>query len=81
MHDSLPDMTVLLAAGHKKQKLRAHSDYYPNSAANNWALSFWDTADIMSESKCKNLASIELYKFWKGQEEPVCAILKLETQL
>ena len=61
-HDSLPDMTVLLEAGHKKQKLRAHSDYYPNPVANDWALSFWDTADIMAESKCKNLASRQLWE-------------------
>jgi UV DNA damage endonuclease len=62
-HDSLPDMNSLLEAGHKKQKLRAHSDWYPNQQANDWALSFLDTADIMCESKCKNLASIELYNY------------------
>ncbi len=61
-HSTMPDMTALLAAGHKKQKLRAHSDYCPNPAANEWALSFWDTADIMVEAKCKNLASIQLYE-------------------
>jgi UV DNA damage repair endonuclease len=65
-HDSLPDMDFLLNAGYKKQKLRAHSDYYPNPVANNWALSFWDTADIMAESKCKNLASIQLYEHAKS---------------
>jgi UV DNA damage repair endonuclease len=63
-HSSLPNMTLLLEAGHKKQKLRAHSDYYPNSAANDWALSFWDNFDIMSESKMKNLASIQLYEYF-----------------
>ena len=62
-HNSLPDMNRLLEAGHKKQKLRAHSDWYPNQQANDWALSFLDTADIMCESKCKNLASIELYNY------------------
>lgn len=62
-HSSLPDMTKLLEAGHKKQKLRAHSDYYPNPVANDWALSFWDDFDIMAESKMKNLASIELWKY------------------
>jgi UV DNA damage repair endonuclease len=62
-HSSLPNMSLLLEAGHKKQKLRAHSDYYPNPAANDWALSFWDNFDIMAESKMKNLASIELYKY------------------
>jgi UV DNA damage endonuclease len=62
-HDSMPDMNRLLEAGHKKQKLRAHSDWYPNRYVNDWALSFNDTADIMCESKCKNLASIELYNY------------------
>jgi UV DNA damage repair endonuclease len=63
-HNSLPNMNRLLEAGYKKAKLRAHSDYYPNSYANDWALSFLDTADIMCESKCKNLASIALYKYY-----------------
>ena len=62
-HDTLPNMDMLLEAGHKKQKLRAHSDWYPNCIANDWALSFLDYADIMCESKCKNLASIALYKY------------------
>jgi UV DNA damage endonuclease len=62
-HDTLPNMDMLLEAGHKKQKLRAHSDWYPNRIANDWALSFLDYADIMCESKCKNLASIALYKY------------------
>lgn len=65
-HNSLPDMKELLEAGHKKQKLRAHSDYYPNPVANNWALSFWDTADIMAESKMKNLASRQLWEQANG---------------
>jgi len=60
-HDDFPDMDALLAAGHKKAKLRAHSDYYPNKVVNEWALSFNEYADIMCESKMKNLASIELY--------------------
>jgi UV DNA damage endonuclease len=62
-HDTMPDMTALLEAGYKKAKLRAHSDYYPNQLVNDWALSFLDYADIMCESKCKNLASIDLYKY------------------
>jgi UV DNA damage repair endonuclease len=76
-HDSFPDMNRLLEAGHKKQKLRAHSDNYPNRFVNEWALSFIDNFDIMCESKNKNLASIELHKFWKGLEEPVSPILEL----
>jgi UV DNA damage repair endonuclease len=58
----LPDMQSLLDAGYNKQKLRAHSDYMWNQAANEWALSFWLHADIMVESKMKNLASIKLYE-------------------
>lgn len=59
-HDELPDMDQLLVTGHKKQKLRAHSDWYPNALANNWALSFLPKADIMCESKMKNLARDQL---------------------
>jgi hypothetical protein len=58
--DTLPDYHALIALGHKKQKLRAHSDYYWNTAANEWALGFLGTHDIMSESKGKNLASFAL---------------------
>ena len=61
--NELPDMSVLLESGTKKAKLRAHSDWYPNRAANNWALEFLEYSDIMCESKMKNLASIELYKY------------------
>jgi UV DNA damage repair endonuclease len=57
-----PDHTALLATGYKKQKLRAHSDFYWNTAVNEWALSFLATHDIMCESKGKNLASFELAK-------------------
>jgi UV DNA damage repair endonuclease len=63
-HDpnTLPDMEKLLEQGYKKQKLRAHSDFMWNNAVNNWALQFNDYADIMVESKAKNLASIALYE-------------------
>jgi len=67
-HNDFPNMEQLLEQGCKKQKLRAHSDYYPNPVVNEWALSFLDTADIMCESKMKNLASIELYKYYKGND-------------
>ena len=67
-HDTMPDFPALLEAGHKKAKLRAHSDWYPNPVVNEYALSFLDYADIMCESKMKNLASIELYKYYKGNE-------------
>jgi UV DNA damage repair endonuclease len=62
-HDTntLPDMTVLLESGYKKSKLRAHSDFYWNTAVNNWALTFLESFDMMCESKAKNLASFSLY--------------------
>lgn len=61
-HDvnKLPDRAALLAAGYKKQKMRAHSDFYWNHACNAWALSFNDQFDIMCESKGKNIASTQL---------------------
>jgi len=61
INNELPSMHTLLEQGYKKQKLRAHSDWYPNPVANDWALSFLEFSDIMSEVKCKNLASAELY--------------------
>jgi len=66
-HDTsvMPDHKVLLETGHKKQKLRAHSDFYWNKAVNQWAIKFTDQFDIMCESKGKNLASFELYKQMK----------------
>ncbi len=64
--NTLPDHKTLLESGHKKQKLRAHSDFYWNKECNNWAISFLDQFDIMCESKGKNLASMGLYKQWKG---------------
>ena len=61
-HDAnvLPDHAQLLAQGYKKQKLRAHSDFYWNHAVNDWALGFNEQFDIMCESKSKNLASLKL---------------------
>jgi len=62
-HDTntLPDMKTLLESGHKKSKLRAHSDFYWNTAVNDWALTFLESFDMMCESKAKNLASFSLY--------------------
>jgi hypothetical protein len=34
-----------------------------NDAVNDWALTFRDYADIMVESKCKNLATLDLYNY------------------
>ena len=61
-----PDFRSLESQGYKKAKLRAHSDHMWNSSVNDWALTFLDYADIMVEAKCKNLASINLYKYYKG---------------
>jgi len=55
--DTRPDMETLLAQGYKKQKLRAHSDFYWNHAVNEWATTFAKDFDIQCESKMKNLAS------------------------
>jgi UV DNA damage repair endonuclease len=57
-----PDLRTLLDTGYKKAKLRAHSNFYWNSAVNEWALSFSNFADTMCESKAKNLASFALYE-------------------
>jgi UV DNA damage endonuclease len=57
-----PALLPLIETGHKKGKLRAHSDFYWNTAVNEWALSFLNTHDIMCESKGKNLASFALHK-------------------
>ena len=58
--NQLPDLQHLLESGHKKQKLRAHSDFMWNNAVNEWALGFLNTHDIMVEAKGKNLASFAL---------------------
>lgn len=60
--NTLPDHKILLESGHKKQKLRAHSDFYWNTAVNDWALTHNEWADLMCESKAKNLASFALYE-------------------
>jgi hypothetical protein len=63
-HDTttMPCHASLLVEGYKKQKLRAHSDCYWNTAVSEWAVEFLRTHDIMCESKAKNLASFELAK-------------------
>jgi UV DNA damage repair endonuclease len=60
--DSAPNHAVLLESGYKKQKMRAHSDFYWNQATTDWALTFWDQFDIQCESKGKNLASAQVYE-------------------
>lgn len=55
--ETKPNLTELQQLGFTKAKLRAHSDYYWNNACNRWATSFLPYADIMSESKQKNLST------------------------
>lgn len=57
-----PNLQMLLDSGVKRGNLRAHSDYYWNTAVNQWALSFSPDFDIQCESKAKNLARDELCK-------------------
>lgn len=57
-----PSLRDLKAAGLTSAKLRAHSDFYWNDACNSWALQHLEWADIMCESKEKNLASFPLAK-------------------
>jgi UV DNA damage endonuclease len=57
---TMPDHKVLLETGYKKQKMRAHSNFYWNKPCNEWAIRFLNTHDIMCESKAKNLASFAL---------------------
>lgn len=59
--DTRPNLNALLESGHNKQKIRAHSDYYWNRAVNDWAMTHNEWADMMCESKAKNLASFTLY--------------------
>lgn len=63
-HDTAtrPDLANLLGQGIARGKLRAHSDFYWNTAVNEWALSFSPDFDIQCESKAKNLARDELVK-------------------
>ena len=55
-----PAYDALMAAGYKRGKLRAHSNFYWNDAVNTWAITHSSWADIMCESKGKNLASFKL---------------------
>lgn len=68
VHDRLYSIKELENMGLKRGKLRSHSTYYPNFAANEWALSHLEWADIMCEAKAKNLASEQLYSQWKNYD-------------
>jgi len=58
-----PELEPLLGLGYKKGKLRAHSNFYWNKPVNDWALTHSEWADMMCESKAKNLASRALYEY------------------
>lgn len=62
--DCIPEMFTLLEHT-KRAKLRAHSDFYNNRHINAWALTHLEWADMMSESKSKNLGSLQLFNQWQ----------------
>lgn len=57
-----PNLHYLKSSGLTSAKLRAHSDFYWNTACNEWVLSHLEWADLMCEAKEKNLASFPLAK-------------------
>jgi UV DNA damage repair endonuclease len=57
-----PALIPLMESGHKKGKLRAHSNFMWNTDVNEWALGFLEHFDIMCEAKGKNLASFALHQ-------------------
>ena len=63
-----PDLHTLMESGHKKAKLRAHSNFMWNSAVNDWALTHNEWADIMVEAKGKNIASFALHEYRNSTE-------------
>lgn len=63
-----PARDALIAAGINKQKLRTHSDFYHNAACNDWALTHWEWADIMTESKGKNLSQRALLDHYLAKQ-------------
>ncbi len=69
-HDphTLPDLDRLVAGGHRKQQLRAHSDFFWNHAVNSWAVSFASQFDIQCEAKGKNLATDQLHQHYLAQQ-------------
>jgi UV DNA damage endonuclease len=71
-----PSMESLLEQGYKKSKLRAHSNFFWNRAVNEWALEHGEWADIMCESKGKNLASFELFQFREQLKKTVTPIIE-----
>jgi UV DNA damage endonuclease len=64
----LPDRNRLNEQKINNTKLRAHSDFYWNNSANDWAYTFWKDFDICCESKAKNIASFKLLDYFKTKE-------------
>jgi len=62
---SRPDLAGLIGRGHKKQHLRAHSDFYWTERVNEWDMTLDEQFELMCESKAKNLASFALHKLAK----------------
>ena len=60
--DTRPSLQDCLRQGFTRAKLRAHSDMYWNTDCNAWAASHTSWADVMCESKEKNLASFAFAK-------------------
>lgn len=57
--DQFPQLEELLKHA-PRSKLRAHSEFYNHKKLNNWALTFLDTCDIMTESKSKNIGAVQV---------------------
>ncbi|CAB4129841.1 Uve UV damage repair endonuclease [uncultured Caudovirales phage] len=62
--NSMPTLATLLESTNRS-KLRGHSEFYNHAALNEWALQFLDWADIMSESKSKNLGVDQILAQYK----------------
>lgn len=58
----MPTFEQMLTVANRS-KLRAHSDFYANEHINKWAVSHLEWADLMCESKAKNLASFALKEY------------------
>ena len=62
--NTLPDMRMLNAMGHKRSDLRAHSDFFHHRVLNDCVRQHWDHFDCMTESKSKNLGAQQLFEQW-----------------
>ena len=67
----LAKLEDLLSIGTTKSQLRAHSDYYWNTAANDWVAAFSDNFNIMCEAKTKHNAAVQLF----NTINPTCKVV------